>query len=242
MSSTGWATRATDDGGPTAVQWCDGKERGIFTEAFQLGRVRPAVAGDLATLPVHFGDYSLSGLDQAFAEYSATLEAPKDGKVVLVLTQRDSPADQVHIVVDTGRNVITRIERHTDGKATSVTKFDDFVEAAGCWWARRIETTDDKGRVSAKTTLTVKPLAGDDLAKQLKDVLAGREAILFVNQPLKRISAAKTVLAEKKASARGSLCSAVALCLGAAVDAGAGTAGTVRKAGGGQARAGLAAP
>ena len=71
---------------PTMVQWCDGKERGIITEAFQLGRVRPAIAADLTTLPLHLGDYSLSGFDQAFAEYSATLEARRDGKVVLVLT------------------------------------------------------------------------------------------------------------------------------------------------------------
>ena len=59
---------------------------------------------------------------------------------------------------------------------------------------------DDKGRVSAKTTLTMKPLAGNEVTKQLKEVLAGREVVLFLNQPLKKISAAKTAVAEKKAA------------------------------------------
>ena len=32
------------------------------------------------------------------------------------------------------------------GKLTGATKFDDFVEAGGSWWARLIETTNAEGK------------------------------------------------------------------------------------------------
>jgi predicted Zn-dependent protease len=200
LSSKAWLTRSGADAEGTLVQWCDGRERGVFSRAFQLGRVRPIQDGDLANLPLDLGDFSLSGLDQFYNDYTAAVEAGKDGETVLVFTDRNSPRSETRVVIDAARHVITRMEHRHDGKTTSVAKFEDFVEAAGCWWARRIETQDDKGRLSSRTTRTVQPLAADDLAKKLKEGLAGRDEILFLQGPAISVASAKQALKADKAT------------------------------------------
>ena len=42
VSAKSWLIRTESDGGQTLVSWCDGKEIGIFSKAFQLlARVAP---------------------------------------------------------------------------------------------------------------------------------------------------------------------------------------------------------
>jgi Vault protein inter-alpha-trypsin domain/von Willebrand factor type A domain len=191
-------TRSEGDGEATFVRWCDGRERGVISRAFQLGRIRPAGPGDLAGVPLDFGDYSLTTLEQTHGHYPATLEPQEDGQTLLVLKYPSNPGYQTRILVDTVRNVIVRIEQHADGKTTAVTKFEDFVEAAGSWWARRIETLDEHGRLSSRTKLTVHALSAGEMVKGLKDGLAGRDTVLFLHQPFKTIAAAKQALAGGK--------------------------------------------
>ena len=52
-----WLTLTAPDGGQTLVSWCDRDEIGIFSKAFQLGRVRTATPLDLKA-PLHLSDYS----------------------------------------------------------------------------------------------------------------------------------------------------------------------------------------
>ena len=45
VSPTGWLVRSEGDGSQTIVSWCDGKVRGVFGTAFQLGSQRAVQAG-----------------------------------------------------------------------------------------------------------------------------------------------------------------------------------------------------
>jgi tetratricopeptide (TPR) repeat protein len=198
LSPAAWLVRSEGDGETTLVQWWDGRECGVFSPAFQLGRIRPAAPGDGNAVPLDLGDFSLSALEQTYGKYTASLEPQKDGRALLVLAHPSDPQSQVRILVDTERHVIVCIEQHTGGKTTSVAKFEDFIEVAGCWWAQRIETVDDQGRLSSRTTHAVKALSADELAKQMKEEFAGRDAVLFLHLPLRGLAAAKAAIAGGK--------------------------------------------
>jgi predicted Zn-dependent protease len=200
MASDSWLVRSEGDGYPTQVNWCDGRERGILSRAFQLGRVRGAVPEDVRTLPFDPIDCSLSPLDEDYRNYVPALEPQKDGRILLILKNASSRPSETRFLIDTTRHVVLRIEQCNNDKAITTTRFDDFVEVAGCWWARRIETTDDQGRVTSRITRTVKSLNADALAKQVKGELAGKDDTQFLRVPAKTVAEAKRAVAANKAT------------------------------------------
>ncbi|HEY7424476.1 MAG TPA: VIT domain-containing protein [Gemmataceae bacterium] len=200
IAADSWLTRAEGDNQPMLVNWCDGRERGVFSPPFQLGRVRAAVPQDQRALPLDLSDYSLSPLDRAYVGFIPTLEAQKDGRTLLILKQVSSPTYETRFLIDTTRHAVVRIEQRTNGKATATTRFDDFIEVAGCWWAQRVEITDDQGRVSSRTTRSIKPLSADAVAKRMKGERAGADAVQFLHLPAKTVAEAKRALAADKAS------------------------------------------
>ncbi len=200
LSAGAWLTRAEDDAQATLINWCDGRERGVLSRPFQLGSIRNSVPGDLRTPSVDLSDYSLSPLDQSYYSYVATLEPQKDGRTLLVLKHPSSSYYETRVLVDTTRHVVVRVEQLQNGKRTTTTLFDDFVEVGGCWWARKIETTDDRGRVSSRISHTIKALSADALTKQVHNELAARESVQFLHLPRKSIAEAKKAVADKKAT------------------------------------------
>jgi predicted Zn-dependent protease len=198
LSAGAWLTRTEDDAQASLVNWCDGRERGIFSRPFQLGRVQTATPLDLHTPPLDLSDYSLSPLDRSYVSYVATLEPQKDGRTLLVLKHPSSSYYETRVLVDTTRHVIVRIEQRQNGKRTTTTQFDDFVEVGGSWWARKIETTDDGGRVSSRLTRTIKMFSAETLTKQVNDELAGKDAVQFLHLPLRSIAEAKKAVAADK--------------------------------------------
>jgi len=200
FSAKSWLTRSGGDGGQTLVSWCDAKEHGIFSTAFQLGRLRASVPLDLQPPPLELSDYSLASLEVGYSAYTPTLEGQDKDRTLLVLKHTSSPLYETRVLIDTGRHVILSIENRYKGKVTSVTKFEDFVEAAGAWWARRIETTEENGKCSMLATQTVKPLAAKELEQQITKELAGRAQVQFLRLPPPSIAAAKKALAAGKAS------------------------------------------
>jgi hypothetical protein len=96
--------------------------------------------------------------------------------------------------------VLLGIEHRTKGKVTSATRFDDFVEVAGAWWARRVETLNDKGERTSVTTQTVAELPADEFAKKLAAELAGKAKALFLRGPLPKLADAKAAVAAGKAT------------------------------------------
>src|SRR5262249_18475668 len=65
-SRTAWLTWRYADALPMLVNWCDGIERGVFSTAFQLGRLRASTAQDLSTPPLELSDYSLTSLERSY--------------------------------------------------------------------------------------------------------------------------------------------------------------------------------
>ena len=200
MASGSWLVRSESDGQPTLVNWCDGRERGILSRPFQLGRLRAAAPHDVRTLPFDPSDYSLSPLDEGYRYYVPTLETQKDGRTLLILKHASSPTTETRFLIDTTRHVVLQFEHRINGKTTSATKFDDFVEVGGSWWARRIETTDDRGRVISRITRTVQSLSAEALAKQVKGELAGKDMVQFLRLPAKTVVEAKRAVAAGKAT------------------------------------------
>ncbi len=198
QSAGGWLTRNEGDGQPTLVQWCDGRQRGIFSRPFQLGRLRAAKAQEAHTPPAGGNDFSLTPLDEAYALYAPKMEPQKDGQTLLVLQHTSSPFYETRVLIDTQRHVVLRLEHRQNGKPTAITRYDDFVEMGGCWWAGKEETTDAEGRVTSRLTRSVKSVAGDAFAKQMKDELAGRDAVLFLHMPAKTVAEAKRAVAAGK--------------------------------------------
>jgi tetratricopeptide (TPR) repeat protein len=198
FSAKSWLTRSETDGGQTLVSWCDGRACGIFSRAFQLGRLRTATPADLQP-SLDLNDHSLRSLEAAYPRYTATVELQGKDRAVLVLRQASSPHTDTRYLIDTARHVILSIEHRQKGKVTQTTRFGDFVEAAGSRWARRVERTDGNGKRLSLFTQTVRLLTLKELESQVQKELAGRAQVQFLRLPLPSVQAAKKALAAGKA-------------------------------------------
>jgi predicted Zn-dependent protease len=199
VSAKSWLTRAESDGGQTLVTWCDGKEVGIFSKEFQLGRLRAATPLDVQSPPLELSDYSIASLEKSYANYTPTLQPQGKDRTLLIL-RHDTVDYETRMLIDTARHVILSMDHGYKGKVTGATKFDDFVEAAGCWWARRVETTDADGKRVTLSTLTIQTPALADLEKQAQTELAGRAQVQLLHLPLPSVLHAKKNLAANKAT------------------------------------------
>ena len=194
-----WLRRAEADSSQTLVHWADATERGVMGLAFGLGRIRKSTAGDLTPAILDrtdngglgLGDHSFAPLHEIYREYTPTLEQRDANRALLILRLARAPKYETRILVDTARHVILSIEQRFEDKLSSLIKFDDFAEAAGSWWARRIETTDGKGRRTALVTQTLQPLAADAFAARFKAEMSPREQVQFVHLPLPGVESAK---------------------------------------------------
>lgn len=186
-----WLKRSDGDWSPTLVNWCDGTERGVMNLAYQLGRVRKSAASDLGPQVLELSDHSITPLHETFRGYNAAIAAQRDGQVTLSLTQRSALHAETRVTIDTGRNVILSIQSLHRAKITSTTKFDDFVEVAGSWWAKKIETFDAENRRTTLITQTVTAHPADAFAARTKDELAPREAVQFIRLPGMTLAQAK---------------------------------------------------
>jgi Flp pilus assembly protein TadD len=200
VSAKSWLTRSASDGGQTLVSWCDGKEIGVFSKAYQLGRVRAATPLDVQPAPLTLSDYSLASLERAYSAYTPTLEPQGKDRMLLVL-KHVTTEHETRILIDTSRHVILSIENRFKDEVTGSTRFDDFVEAAGSWWAQRVETTDAKGKRASLVTQAVKTLTLKELDQRMQTELAGRSNVQLLHLPMPTVKDAKKAIAAGKASA-----------------------------------------
>jgi Flp pilus assembly protein TadD/predicted Zn-dependent protease len=200
VAPTAWLGRTMPDGSQVLVSWCDAKEFGAYSTAFQLGRVRGSTKLDLERPALELADSSVTALHDAYAHYTPTIESIAQDRVLLVLSHKDDSDQEVRFLIDTGRHALISIERRQKGKVTGTTRFDDFVEIAGSWWARRIETLDDKGRRQSLSEQTITELPADECAKRMALELAGKDKVLFLRQPLPDVDKAKAAVTAGKAT------------------------------------------
>ncbi len=200
VSPTAWAVRTIPSTGPVIVQWCDGKELGAINTAYGLGRIRAANPFDVQQATLGLEDYSIAALHHAYPEYTSRVEAIAKDRALLILQHKTDKPTEIRYLIDTARNVVLTAERRWKGKVQSTRKFGDFVEVAGTWWARTIESLDTDGKRTALETQTIAEVSAEEFAKRMTAELAAKERVLFLKQPLPTVAVAKAAIAAGKAT------------------------------------------
>ena len=199
VSQKAWLSRTSPDGGPVIVNWCDGTERGAFSTAFQLGRARKSEVADL-TSPLDLADFSTHAIHATYAKYAPAVEVIDKDRSLLILKPRGTTDTEVRFLIDTTRRVLLSVEYRHKGKVTGATRFEDFVEVAGAWWARRVETLNEKGERASLATQTVAELSADEFTKKFAAELAGKAKVLFLRAPMPKVTDAKAAVVTGKAT------------------------------------------
>lgn len=194
-SPTAWLTRGRNLREQTLVSYCNADERGVYSRAFLLGRNRASVDSELKSPPLGLSDFSLTRLSQAYPAYTPAIEPAGENRVKLILTTKDSTHVE-HFTIDTARHVLVKREWFNDGQAGGAVAYDDFVEVAGAWWARKIVTTDDKGRSISETRLDIKPLTKEQYAERMTTELAAKPSVQFVRLPFVTLRDARQKVAD----------------------------------------------
>ncbi len=200
VSPDAWLVRAGTIGSETSVQWCDQDERGVFSADLLFGRLREATPADLRHPPAGLSGHLTQSFERSYPAHAVSLKRQSDTRTLLVLKHPTSPANETHILVDTERHVVLRFENRQHDKTTSSTRYDDFVQVAGAWWATRIEAFNKDGERTSRQTLKFaeldKDTFNDRIARQLRD----RERVQLLREPVPEVEDAKQAIADEKAS------------------------------------------
>lgn len=188
-----WLRRPEPDSTQSLLNWCDGKQRGVFSLALLLGRVRKSDPADLKSVPPGGAPYSQVSLHESLRGYDATV-SEEGPEATLLLTNRNQKSSQIRYTIDTNRNVILSIEHLQDGETTSRTTYSQYEEVAGLWWPLRTEGFDAKGRRTSVSTCQVSLLKDAEFAKRFTDELAVRADVQFLDGPLPSIRDAEVAV------------------------------------------------
>jgi predicted Zn-dependent protease len=200
VSPSAWLTRSGGFGSQTTVQWCDQEERGVYGEAFWLGRRRTSSPRELARPPLGLPGHVLTSLERSYPNYDAKLEPQGGERTRLTLSVDTNPGYEIWITIDTARKVILSIEYRQDGVVQSQVEYDEFVEVAGAWYAGRTQSFDKDGRRNSVTADKFTLLDAGAFGQQMAQQLAGRERVQFLKLPLPSVVAAKRNLEDNKAT------------------------------------------
>lgn len=198
-SPAAWLTRSLNLNDQTLVNYGNAHERGVFSLAFLLGRKRPSVPTDFG--PDHLGlqDGSVTPLHQQYREYDARIENAGQDRVNLVLSPKDSTHVEIYSI-DTSRHVVLKREWQSDGKITSSMTYDDFVELAGSWWARKISHLNGDGQKTTETTLDIKSIEMAEFSKRTDAELAAKGSVQFIQLPFVSLAVARQKTADGAAT------------------------------------------
>ncbi len=194
-SPTGWLTRTLDADEQTVIHYATPQDRGAFSLALLLGRVRASAPSELTPGVLGFNDSSLDAVHISYRGYQAKVEPAGENRVKLILSQKNSTYEQ-HLLIDTVRHVVVKYEAWNEGKVTSTTTLDDFVEVAGTWLARRRIDFDGKGRTTGETILEVKILTPEEYAARMAAEMAPQSTVQFQRLPLQKLSVARQKVAD----------------------------------------------
>ncbi|MBC7816780.1 MAG: hypothetical protein IAG10_07825, partial [Planctomycetaceae bacterium] len=197
-SPSGWLTRPLDLTDQTVIQFCDGKERGVLSLAFLLGRVRASVEQELKSPPLGLADFSLLPMHESYRSYLARVEPAAENQAKLILTVKNSSHEE-HYLVDTAKHVIVKREWFDDGKLIGTTTFSDFVEVAGTWWAKKSTSTDAKGRKTAETTYDIQALGKEQYGQRIAAELVAKPKVQFLRLPFVKLKVARQKVADGSA-------------------------------------------
>jgi tetratricopeptide (TPR) repeat protein len=203
-SPTGWLTRPLNLDEQTIVNFCDAKERGVFSAAFLLGRLRESVAQEQQSTPLPLDDFSLTALHDQYPGYAARVEPDGEGRATLVFEQKDAKGAKVwkvgELTIDTTKHVVVKQVWLSGNKPTSTTTFEDFVEIAGTWWAKKLTTTDAKDCTVSITTFEIQALGREPFAARMNAELAAKPSVQFLRVPFVKLAVARQKVADGSAA------------------------------------------
>ena len=125
---------------------------------------------------------------------------PQDGNRTLLVLHYPRTRAETHILIDTARKVALWIEGRHDGKVNLTTRYDDFVEVGGAWYAGREETFDAENRRTSVVVEKFQALGAGQWEPLWKGQLAAAAQVQFLHEPLPSLLDAKKALAAGKAS------------------------------------------
>ncbi len=198
-SSTAWLTLGMNWQDQTLLNYCDAKERSVYSLALRLGQSRASVASELKPSVLRLTDSSLTSLHADYLNWNATLERAGDAQVRIVLKQKDS-LNVVQFTIDTARHVLLKHEVFNDGKPLSATSFEDFIQLAGSWWARKTVQTDAQGKTTSETRLDVRVLSKDQYTQRLNEFMTDKPSVQFVHAPRESLKVARQKAVDGSAS------------------------------------------
>ncbi len=167
--------------------WLSETERGVLNAGLRLGRNRPAADADRTRWPLPLADRSIEDVLRSFA--LSFRRAPKvargsgandENVVTIVFAANDDPANERVLVVDLGRSVLLEERSVLDGKTTGATRYADFVEVAGRWWATKVESLDEDGHVVARQTLKVEAIDAAAFDAAFDDAMVAHGDVVFL--------------------------------------------------------------
>ena len=198
-----WVAAARSDRGRSTVEWCDAQTRAILAPSILLGSTRAALPGDrrlsAARAFSYYNDHSMQSLADTYHAYVPELTPKEDDTVLLIVRARNNRTYEQRFLIDTRRRVLLRYESAPQGKVKSAITFDDFVEVAGCWWARKATWTDADGKRTAQTTLTVSGLDKEGFEERYAAALPGLKPAILLKQSWPTLGEAKQAQLDKKA-------------------------------------------
>jgi tetratricopeptide (TPR) repeat protein/predicted Zn-dependent protease len=197
-SPQSWLTRTLNPGTNVIVDYCRGKERGVFSSALLLGRVRPLDPMDLQALPLGLYDSSITALHESMPGYLAHVEPAGENQAKLILKVKESTYE-LHFTIDTAKHVLVKQQAFDAGLLTSTIVYSDFVQVARTWWAKKSLITDAKGQKIGENTWDVQARTQDQYQQRLDAELTAVPRVQFIHLPFVKLKAARQKVADGSA-------------------------------------------
>ncbi|MBL8842962.1 MAG: hypothetical protein JNL90_15695 [Planctomycetes bacterium] len=212
LAADGWWSeplhRAGDD---ATIEWWDGAQRGAWSRAWQLGRVRATRAGDAASFPA-LHSWLFPDLDARFRGHAVTFGRSDDGRVLLHLIPpgaRTASGDGnfTDVLIDEAKALVLEERWFSSNVLVHVVRVEESREAAGRWWPTRIVAESPRESTRVEWQLEVTALAAADFAPRLAAALAPRAALIELPEldptlhptPAAALAAARQAVADGKA-------------------------------------------
>ena len=200
FSPRAWVSRRRSKAADTITHFCDGKQRGVYSHAFELGRVRASLPSDLRPIPLGVDGFTQQPLHEAYPDRIVLAMNDEAGILDVFLIIEDAPHRRYVVTIDEARNVVLRERAYAFGKLLQTSSRRDFVQVAGRWWPQTIEVSDEQGRVTSRTKLTYKTFDADGFAKRLAAETSDHDAVRFLKSPAPQLADAEDAVADGTAN------------------------------------------
>ena len=197
-SPSSWLVRPDTPDGNTLVSYCDGRERGVYSLAFLLGRSRPTIPQDLPHLQIPLYGRTTTPWHETYREYTARVEPAGQNRATLIITSPNG-TQVIKYLIDTQRNVQLKQEAIYDGKISGSTVFDDFIQINGVWWARRQSHRDAQDRVTSESLAEIREVTDKQHANRMAKELELKPQVQFLPMTLPKLSDARRKAADGSA-------------------------------------------